>query len=87
MKIGDWLSSPASAAGLAVFYAVRASAGLSTSEADVDRLVAAVSAITAEPEPPVPYEQDPATGDFWPLVDVPGWSGSERGVGSSCARG
>lgn len=67
--------------------AVRASAGLSTSEADVDRLVAAVSAIAAEPEPPVPYEQDPATGDFWPLVDVPGWSGPERGAGSSCARG
>ena len=67
--------------------AVRASAGLSTSEADVDRLVAAVSAIAADPTPPVPYEQDPATGDFWPLVDVPGWSGSERGAGSSCARG
>jgi len=67
--------------------AVRASAGLSTSEADVDRLVAAVSAIAADPAPPVPYEQDPATGDFWPLVDVPGWSESERAVGSSCARG
>jgi len=67
--------------------AVRASAGLSTSIDDVDRLVAAVSIIAADPKPPVPYEQDPATGDFWPVVDVPGWSEGEQGPGSSCARG
>lgn len=67
--------------------AVRASASLSTSVGDVDRLVAAVAAIAADPVPPVPYEQDVATGDFWPAVDVPGWSEAERGPGSSCARG
>ncbi|MGI8686614.1 MAG: aminotransferase class V-fold PLP-dependent enzyme [Acidimicrobiales bacterium] len=67
--------------------AVRASAGLSTSVDDIDRLVAAVASIAADPAPPVPYEQDPATGDFWPMVDVPGWSEGERGPGSSCARG
>lgn len=67
--------------------AVRASAGLSTSTADLDRLVAAVSAIAGDPVPPVPYEQDPATGDFWPLVDVAGWAPDDRGPGSSCARG
>ena len=67
--------------------AVRASAGLSTSEDDVDRLVVAVAAIAADPTPPVPYQQDPSTGDYWPDVDVPGWSAAERGSGSSCARG
>ncbi len=67
--------------------AVRASASLSTSTDDVDRLVAAVSIIASQPDPPVPYEQDPSTGDFWPMVDVPGWSEGERGPGSSCARG
>lgn len=67
--------------------AVRASAGLSTSAGDVDRLVAAITAIASDAAPPVPYEQDPATGDFWPVVDVPGWSTAERGPGSSCARG
>ncbi|HET7487692.1 MAG TPA: aminotransferase class V-fold PLP-dependent enzyme [Acidimicrobiales bacterium] len=67
--------------------AVRASAGLSTTDADVDRLVAAVGAIAAGGAPPVPYDQDPATGDFWPAVDVPGWSTADRGPGSSCARG
>lgn len=67
--------------------AVRASGGLSTSDDDVDRLVAAVAAIAADPAPPVPYEQDPATGDYWPVADVAGWSLAERGAGSSCARG
>ena len=67
--------------------AVRASAGLSTSADDIDQLLAAVAAIAAGPEPPVPYEQDPETGDYWPLVDAPGWTAAERGPGSSCARG
>lgn len=66
--------------------AVRASAGLSTTEHDIYRLVAAVAAIAGGP-PTVPYGQDPATGDFWPDVDVAGWSVAERGPGSSCARG
>ena len=66
--------------------AVRASAGLSTSADDIHRLVAAVAAIVSD-GPPVRYVQDPATGDFWPDVDVPGWSEGERGPGSSCARG
>ena len=67
--------------------AVRASAGLSTSGEDLERLLAAVAVIAGGGEPPVPYEQDTATGDFWPVVDVAGWSVAERGPGSSCARG
>ena len=67
--------------------AVRASAGLSTSLTDVDRLVQAVGVIASAEDPPVAYEQDPGTGDFWPMVDVPGWTTQERGPGASCARG
>jgi selenocysteine lyase/cysteine desulfurase len=67
--------------------AVRASAGLSTSAADIDRLVEAVTTIAAGESPPVPYVQDPHTGDYWPETDQPGWSESERGPGASCARG
>ncbi|MEQ1788516.1 MAG: aminotransferase class V-fold PLP-dependent enzyme, partial [Acidimicrobiales bacterium] len=66
--------------------AVRASAGISTSLADVDRLIAAVAAIVAT-APPVPYEQDPRTGDFWPVTEVEGWTVADRGPGASCARG
>lgn len=66
--------------------AVRASAGISTSLADVERLVAAVASIVAT-EPPVPYEQDLGTGDFWPVTEVEGWTEADRGPGASCARG
>jgi len=45
--------------------AVRASCGLSTTAEDLDRLFAAVEAV-AGGAPPVPYDGDPRTGDFWP---------------------
>ena len=67
--------------------AVRASAGLSTSAADVDRLLAAVSDIANGRPAPVNYLQDPHTGDFWPDGDAEGWTKAERAVGASCARG
>ncbi|HEX9259902.1 MAG TPA: aminotransferase class V-fold PLP-dependent enzyme [Acidimicrobiales bacterium] len=67
--------------------AVRASAGLSTTPADVERLLAAVGAIAAGAEPPVQYEQDPTTGDFWPLGGAPGWTDEDRALGAVCARG
>jgi selenocysteine lyase/cysteine desulfurase len=71
--------------------AVRASAGLSTSVADIDRLVAAVADIAtdvAKGRPaPVDYVQDGYTGDFWPAGDAAGWTAAERTVGASCARG
>ena len=33
----------------------------------IDRFLAAVAAIAADPDPPVPYDQDLATGDWWPV--------------------
>ncbi len=71
--------------------AVRASCSIATTEAEVEALVAAVESIASDAlsgvAPPVPYEQDPATGDYWPVTSQPGWSPTERSVGSSCARG
>jgi hypothetical protein len=66
---------------------VRASAGLSTTADDIDRLVAAVTSIASGDAPPVPYEQDPNTGDYWPRTDHPAWSSAARRLGASCARG
>jgi selenocysteine lyase/cysteine desulfurase len=67
--------------------AVRASAGLSTSSADIDRFVAAVGVIAAGEESRFAYEQDPTSGDYWPVTDQPGWTADERGHGAPCARG
>jgi selenocysteine lyase/cysteine desulfurase len=67
--------------------AVRASAGLSTTTDEVDRLVAAVSELASGRSAPVAYLQDGRTGDFWPETDVAGWSAQERGAGGHCARG
>ncbi|HET9051712.1 MAG TPA: aminotransferase class V-fold PLP-dependent enzyme, partial [Candidatus Dormibacteraeota bacterium] len=67
--------------------AVRASAGLSTAPADIDRLLEGVASIASGRPAPVGYAQDPHTGDFWPDGDTPGWAAADRGVGASCARG
>jgi len=71
--------------------AVRASCGISTSEADVDTLLDAVAAIARSVQetgaPPVPYVQDVRTGDFWPVTDEPGWQDHERESGAFCAQG
>jgi selenocysteine lyase/cysteine desulfurase len=67
--------------------AVRASAGISTTEADVERLIDAVARIAKGEQPPVAYEQDPRTGDFFPdPVAVP-WQEDFRAHGSSCSPG
>jgi selenocysteine lyase/cysteine desulfurase len=66
--------------------AVRASAGLSTSVDDVDRLVDAVADIASGRPPPVRYHQDPTTGDFHAEEGV-GPRGADRALGASCARG
>jgi len=50
--------------------AIRASAGISTTRDDVRRLLAAVASVVAD-VPPVPYHQDPSTGDFFPAAGVP----------------
>ena len=67
--------------------AVRASAGLSTSLADIERFLAAVAEIAGGRPDPVPYVQDPSTGDYWPEGTVPGWTADDRSLGASCARG
>jgi selenocysteine lyase/cysteine desulfurase len=67
--------------------AVRASGGLSTSVADVERLLAAVAEIAGGRPAPVAYRQDPSTGDFWPEGTTPGWTADDRALGASCARG
>ncbi len=65
--------------------AVRASAGLGTSGGDVDALVAAVGELAAGSPPPVPYEQDAATGDFFPVTDEPAWRDAAHELGAACS--
>ena len=67
--------------------AVRASAGINTSEADIERLLDALRALVGGHPGPVPYRQDRHTGDYWPECDVPGWEVRGRQVGAPCARG
>jgi hypothetical protein len=67
--------------------AVRASAGLGTSGDDIDALVAAVTDLAGGAPPPVPYVQDTATGDFFPVTDDPGWRHAAQELGPACSRG
>jgi selenocysteine lyase/cysteine desulfurase len=67
--------------------AVRASCGLGTTEADVTALLDAVTQLAAGTPPPVPYLQDPVSGDFFPDTDRSGWSVAEHPPGSACAQG
>jgi selenocysteine lyase/cysteine desulfurase len=52
--------------------AVRASAGINTTEQDVTRLLTAVARIAGGDQPPIPYLQDPRTGDYHPHGDAAG---------------
>jgi selenocysteine lyase/cysteine desulfurase len=67
--------------------AVRASCGLGTSGEDIDALLAALRSVVHDGPPPVRYEQDDATGDFWPAGHAPGWGDADRPAGAACARG
>lgn len=67
--------------------AVRASAGINTTEADITRLIEAVTRIAADGEPPVAYFQDPRTGDFFPDPEHAPWLIDSRFPGSSCSPG
>ncbi len=67
--------------------AVRASAGLGTSGQDIETLVAAVEDLAGGTPPPVPYEQDPATGDYFPRTDLAGWRNAATEPGAACSRG
>lgn len=67
--------------------AVRASAGIATTAEDIDRFLEALARIASGEPPPVPYDQDEHTGDFWPRTDNTAWSSASRRLGASCARG
>ena len=67
--------------------AVRASATISTTDADIDRLIDAVTTIATGTRAPVTYQQDEHTGDYWPDNTTPGWTAEDRSLGASCARG
>ncbi len=67
--------------------AVRASAGLGASGQDIDALVAAVADLAGGSQPPVPYQQDPSTGDYFPVTDRQGWKGAADEPGAACSRG
>jgi selenocysteine lyase/cysteine desulfurase len=67
--------------------AVRASAGLSTTIADIDRFIDAVADIAGGTPAPLSYDQDPHTGDFWPHTTDEPWASEARRLGASCARG
>ncbi|MGO8724700.1 MAG: aminotransferase class V-fold PLP-dependent enzyme, partial [Acidimicrobiales bacterium] len=63
--------------------AVRASVGINTTRADIDRLLEAVNRIASGERAPVTYFQDPCTGDYFPDPDCAPWQAEERPPGSS----
>ena len=67
--------------------AVRASAGINTTEADVARLLAAVARIASGGPPPLRYRQDPRTGDFHPCGSVPGLTDQPGAHSAPCSPG
>jgi selenocysteine lyase/cysteine desulfurase len=67
--------------------AVRASAGLGTSGRDIESLVAGVAELAGGAPAPVPYQQDPATGDYFPVTDRRGWRHAATEPGAACSRG
>ncbi len=67
--------------------AVRASVGINTTRADIDRLLEAVNRIANGERAPVTYFQDPCTGDYFPDPDCAPWHAEERLPGSSCSSG
>jgi selenocysteine lyase/cysteine desulfurase len=86
-EVADYHAAVRAGDRRAVPGAIRASAGLSTSPADIDLFLAAVSQIAGGAQAPLDYDQDPHTGDFWPTGEVPGWSAGDRNFGAACARG
>jgi len=66
--------------------AVRASAGINTTEDDVQRLLAAVARV-ADGYPAVRYHQDPRTGDYHPDTGMPARLPRPRPERRSCSPG
>jgi selenocysteine lyase/cysteine desulfurase len=67
--------------------AVRASASIATTADELDRFLAAVAEIARHPAPPVAYDQDRSTGDYWPQTDAAGWTATDRHHTAPCGRG
>ncbi len=67
--------------------AVRASAGINTTEQDVARLLSAVARIADGSPPPVRYRQDPRTGDYHPCGDAAGQLPRSRAHQAPCSPG
>ena len=67
--------------------AVRASAGINTTTAQIERLLTAIARIAGGEKPPVEYIQDPRTGDFDPDPLAVPWHLGSRPHGSSCSPG
>jgi selenocysteine lyase/cysteine desulfurase len=66
--------------------AVRASAGLFTSAADIDRLLGAVVDLAEDHAAPIAYAQD-LNGDFSPVEGVDGWPADDGAPTAPCAAG
>jgi hypothetical protein len=67
--------------------AVRASASIATTTDEIDRFLAAVADVAAHPDPPIAYDQDRSTGDYWPRTDTAGWTADDRHHAAPCGRG
>jgi len=67
--------------------AVRASSSIATTSTDIERFLAAVATVVDHPEPPVAYDQDQATGDYWPVTGAEGWTADDRHHSAPCGRG
>jgi selenocysteine lyase/cysteine desulfurase len=66
--------------------AVRASAGINTTEADIDRFLGALGRIASGVPASVSYCQDPVSGDYFPEGGTPGLRSANAGV-SRCGAG
>lgn len=67
--------------------AVRASAGINTTESDVGTLLDAVARIASDDTAPVQYHLDPQTGDYCPSLDAAPWQHELRTHRSACSAG
>ena len=67
--------------------AVRTSAGLNTTESDIDQLIEAVTRIASGGAPPVAYVQDRRTGDYFPDPASAPWYEKASLPGASCSQG